>query len=51
MASRMVADGVGDAVDGRGGVGGAKVVAASVNRDAGSAFEGKLGRHEDLLPF
>ena len=51
MAGRMVTGGVGYAVDGSGVVGGSKVVAAVVNRDAGNAFEGKLGDHEDLLPF
>ena len=47
----MVVGIIRDAVYGIGGVGGAKVVSASVNRDVGNAFEGKLGRHEDLLPF
>ena len=51
MASRMVAGRVGYAVDGRGGVGGSKVVATVFARDAGNAFEGKLGDHEDLLPL
>ena len=47
----MVTGGVGDAVDGSSGVGGSKVVAAAIDQDAGNAFEGKLGNHEDLLPF
>ena len=51
MTSRMVAGGVGDAVDGSGVVGGSKVVAAVVARDAANVFKGKLGDHEDLLPF
>ena len=40
-----------DAMYGIGGVGRSKVVAAVVARNAGNAFEGKLGDHEDLLPF
>ena len=47
----MVAGIIEDAVYGIGGVGGSKVVAAAVDRDAGNAFEVKLGDHEDLLPF
>ena len=51
MASRMVAGIIEDAVYSIGGVGGSKVVAAAVDRDAGNVFEVKLGDHEDLLPF
>ena len=40
-----------DAVYGIGGVGGAKVFVAVVARNVGSTFKGKLGDHEDLLPF
>ena len=47
----MVVGLIRDAVYGIGGVGGAKVVVAVVARNVGSAFEGKLGDHEDLLPF
>ena len=47
----MVTVRVGYAVDVSGGVGGAKVVAAVVARDAGNVFEGKLGNYEDFLPF
>ena len=50
-SGRMVTGRVGYAVDVSGGVCGAKVVASVVAQYAGHAFEGKLGNHEDFLPF